>query len=71
MPVLSRATWLLWGVKTHTPALGLGIFSTTSPWRNSPQKILSALEGKNKSCFYPVLLVFLLRVAMPTHSHNY
>lgn len=59
------------GCKYPHSSTGSGDFSTTAPWRNYPQKLLSALEGKNKSCIYPVLLVFLLRVAMPTHSHNY
>lgn len=59
------------GYKHPHSSPGSGDSATTSPWRNCPQKLLSALEGKNKSCIYPVLLVFLLGVAMPTHSHNY
>lgn len=39
---------------------GSGEFSTTSPWKNYPQKLLSALEGENKPCIYPLPLVFLL-----------
>lgn len=48
------------GCEYPRSSTGAGEFSTTSPWRNYPQKLLSDLEGKNKSCIYPVLLVFVL-----------
>lgn len=50
------------------PSTGSGEFSTASPWRNYPQKLLSALEGEDKPCIYPVPLVFLLSRHANTQS---
>lgn len=53
------------------PALGLASFLPRLPGGTSHKSSSLLWKAKNKSCIYPALLVFLLGVAMPTHSHNY